>query len=125
MKASGHKPPKGFSRADRVGDAIHRAIAGIIRTEFTDPRVGLITISHVRITPDLKNARIYVTVLEEDKIAITLKILNDAQGFFRHQLADAVHLRVVPKVEFIFDESVIRGTRIETLLESIHEPKKS
>jgi len=110
--------PKNFSRTQRIADLIHRIIAKLIREEFKDPRVGMVTVSEVTVSPDLKHAKIYVTVLEDPKTAQTLKILNEASGFFRSRLASDLQLRVIPKPHFIFDDSVVRGTRIASLLES-------
>jgi len=109
---------KSFSRASRVGDVIHRIFARLIRTEFKDPRVGMITVSSVQVSPDLKHAKIYVTVLEAEKVAETLKILNGASGFFRGHLASDLQLRVIPKPFFVYDDSVVRGNRISAILES-------
>ncbi len=108
--------PKSFSRSQRVADAVHQCLARAIRTEFKDPRVGMITVLSVEITPDLKQAKIYVSVLEDEKTAETLRILNKAVGFFRAQIANHIQLRVVPNPRFIFDDSVIRGNRIERIL---------
>jgi len=111
--------PKNFSRSQRVADAVHQCLARVIRGEFKDPRVGMITVLNVEMTPDLKHAKIYVSVLEEEKVSETLKVLNNAAGFFRSQIANSIQLRVVPNPRFIFDDSVIRGSRIARILESV------
>ena len=59
--------PKSFSRTDRVADLVHRNLAHLIQQEFKDPRIGMVTISSVQISADLKHAKVYVTVLEEAK----------------------------------------------------------
>ncbi len=105
-------------RNKRVEDVIHKAIANAIRQDFKDPRVGMVTVMSVALTKDLKSARIYVSVLEEEKVKETLAILNGAIGFFRSCLANALRLRVVPRIQFVFDDSVIRGNRMETLIAS-------
>jgi ribosome-binding factor A len=110
--------PKSFSRTTRVAEVSQRIIARAIREEFKDPRVGLITISSVVISPDLRHAKVYVTILPEEKIEETLKILNAASGFFRSKLAEQLSLRVVPKPHFVYDDSVIRGNRIVALLDA-------
>lgn len=110
--------PKNFSRTHRMSDLIHRTLARIIREEFKDPRVGMITVSEVEVSADLKYAKVYITVLEEAKIEETLKVLNQASGFFRSHLARLLKCRVTPKPEFVFDDSVIRGIRITSILES-------
>jgi len=109
--------PRSFSRTDRIADLVHRNLAHLIQQEFKDPRIGMVTISSVQISADLKHAKVYVTVLEEAKKEETLKILNDASGFFRRSLANLIKLRVTPKPFFIFDDSVIRGNRINSILE--------
>ncbi len=111
--------PKSFSRTERVADAVHQCVARVIRSDFKDPRVGMITVLQVAVTPDLKHAKIYVSVLEDKKISETIKILNNAAGFFRTQIANNIQLRVVPMPHFIFDDSVIRGNRMERILESV------
>lgn len=111
--------PKSFSRSQRVADAVHQCLARVIRSEFKDPRVGMITVLNVEMTPDLKHAKIYVSVLEDEKVSETIKVLNKAAGFFRAQIANNIQLRVVPNPRFIFDDSVIRGNRIAQILESV------
>jgi len=106
------------SRNKRVEDVIHKAIASAIRQDFKDPRVGMVTVMSVTLTKDLKSARIYVSVLEEEKVTETIAILNKGVGFFRSCLASALRLRVVPRLQFVYDESVVRGSRMETLIAS-------
>lgn len=114
LKAS----PQGYDRMDRIADAMHRSIAKLLQEEFKDPRIQFVTVAFVRVSRDLAHAKVYVTVLDEKKIAETLKILNGASGFFRSHLARMMSLRIVPKPQFIFDESVLRGDRILSLIES-------
>ncbi len=109
--------PKNFKRSDRVADVVHRAIARLLRSEFKDPRVGMVTVSSVDVSPDLKQAKIFVTVMEEEKVTETLKVLNQAMGFFRCHLARDLNARIIPKPVFVYDGSVIRGNRISSLLE--------
>lgn len=116
MRKTSNHSPRNYSRTSRVADVVQRLLANCIREQFKDPRVGMITISEVKVTPDLRLAKVYISVLEEAKRDETLKILNGAAGFFRSQLANALELRVIPKPQFIYDDSVIRGNRIEMLL---------
>lgn len=110
--------PKNVNRTGRVAEAVHRLLARCIREEFKDPRVGMITITSVDVSPDLKYAKVYVTVLEDEKRAETIEILNQANGFFRSQLAKALpSARVIPKPHFIFDDSILKGNRIQSILE--------
>lgn len=116
--------PKNFKRTHRVSDVIHRTLANLITQDFKDPRIGMVTIAEVTLSPDLRHAKIYVTVLEENKIKETLKILNEASGYFRRELAHALKLRIVPVLTFIFDDSVLRGNRIAALLDK-QDPHES
>jgi ribosome-binding factor A len=111
--------PKNFSRTSRVGDHIHRILANIIAQEFKDPRAGMITLSQVNISPDLRQAKVFITVLPEEKILETVNILNQAAGFFRSRLAKQLALRVVPRLQFVYDELQIKGLRMGTLLAKI------
>lgn len=107
------------SRSGRLGDLLQREIAKLIRDECTDPRLGMITISGVEVTDDLSFARVYVTVLEDDKRNVSIEALNHAAGFFRTQLSKHLMLRIVPKIKFIYDNSLITGSRVNQLLNSV------
>ena len=111
--------PKNVDRTRRIADLIQRGISKLLREEFKDPRIGMITIASVEVTRDLAHARIYITLLDETKLKETLTILNNATGFFRSHLAKMMTLRSVPRPRFIFDDSVIKGSRISSLLDSV------
>lgn len=107
------------SRSGRLGDLLHREISKLIRDECTDPRLGMVTISGVVVTDDLSFARVYITVLEDEKRKNSLEALNHAAGFFRTQLSKHLTLRVVPKIKFIYDHSLATGSRMDELLNSV------
>ncbi len=107
------------SRSGRLSDLLHREISKLIRDECTDPRLGMITISGVSVTDDLSFARVYVTVLEDDKRDASVEALNGAAGFFRTQLSKHLTLRIVPKLRFIYDNSLVTGSRMDQLLSSV------
>ncbi len=107
------------ARSGRLGDLLHREIAKLMRDECKDPRLGMVTISGVIVTDDLSFARVYVTVLEDEKRIGSLDALNHAAGFFRTQLSKHLTLRVVPKIRFIYDESLVTGSRMDVLLNSV------
>lgn len=111
--------PKEFSRTGRVADVLQRELAQIIQKEMRDPRVGMITISEVRVTKDLAQAKVFVSILddEEEKVKQVMKALNDASGFLRTQLAGRVTLRTTPKLFFTYDDSLIRGNRLQKLID--------
>lgn len=112
---------KNIDRMLRVSDLMHRTIARLLREEFKDPRIGLVTIVSVEVSRDISFAKVFISVLEEDKILETVKVLNAASGFFRGHLAKACHFRIVPKIKFIFDESIQRGARMDSLFKDIKD----
>ena len=107
------------SRSGRLADLLQRELSKLIRDECTDPRLGMVTISGVAVTDDLSFARVYVTVLEDEKQKGSIEALNHSAGFFRTQLSKHLSLRIVPKISFIYDTSLVNGSRIDQLLNSV------
>ena len=107
-------------RQRRVAELIHREMSLILLREVRDPRLADITITEVRVTPDLLIARIYFTVLgDQEAQQEALTGLESASGFLRTQLAGRIQLRLVPELEFELDRSAEYAQRIEQLLEQI------
>ncbi len=109
---------KEYSRADRVAEQLKKEVAGIIMREMKDPRVKMATVSDVWVSGDLKYSKIYVTFLENDEksVARNIRILNKAKGFFRSMIGQAMKLRIVPEVTFIYDKSLEEGFRMSDLI---------
>ena len=111
----------GFKRADRVGDQIRMEIADILMRRVKDPRVGFVTVTAVDVTADLKQAWVYVTVLQQGaQEAETMDALSRAEGFIKGELGRRLKLRYVPDLKFVKDTSVDRVTRVMTLLDQLH-----
>jgi ribosome-binding factor A len=107
-----------FPRTRRVGQLLRREVARLIQEELKDPRVGWITVSYVDVSPDLKQAKVYVTALGEGEgVEEQLKTLNNAAGFLQHGLSRRVKLRVIPRLQFVYDYSIERGRRLSALIE--------
>ena len=109
-----------FKRTDRVGDQLQKELAILIQREVKDPRLGMVTVSGVTVSRDLGYADVYVTLLGEDsaeRIKENLKVLKQAAGFLRSQIARRVKLRHVPELRFHYDESVVRGQRLSSLID--------
>lgn len=107
---------KGFRREQRINDLIQTTLAEILQRESKDLRVGMTTLTGVNVSHDLAYAKVFVSVLEEDKASETLAALNNAAKSLRYQLANAIELRVTPELKFIYDDSSVRGTRISSLI---------
>lgn len=112
-------------RADRVAEAIREDVATFLGEGAKDPRlVGLITVTGVDVTPDLRHARVFVSVMgSESERAATLDALAGMAGHLRSRLARVLRLRVAPHLAFKLDESVERAARIEALLAQVRNPK--
>jgi ribosome-binding factor A len=114
---------KGQGRPQRLGDQIQREVSELIRMEVRDPRVGMITITSVDVSPDITHAKIFFTVLEKEKLPETLEGLKRSAGFLRAQLAKRIKMYTTPELRFVYDESVERGDRLSRLIDSALKPK--
>ena len=113
-------------RADRVAEAIRVEIANFLRSGAKDPRlVGMVTVTAVEVTRDLRQARAFVSILGTDsERAATLDALESMKGHLRGVLARTLSLRLAPEITFKLDESVARAARIESLLAQVREDEK-
>ena len=110
---------KSFSRTSRIADQMQRDLAQVIRSEIKDPRVGLVTIQSVDVSPDYSHAKVFFTQLGEAKDAKTCTdALNHAAGFLRHHLAERLGMRTMPALRFVYDESVERGIHLSQLIDT-------
>jgi ribosome-binding factor A len=111
-------------RIDRIEEQLRIELSEIIEREIHDPRIGLATVTAVKVTPDLQQAHVFVTVLgDESQRKKTLQGLRSAASFVRHSLSKRLqHMRRIPELTFEYDEAVEKSMRIEALLDQIkHE----
>jgi ribosome-binding factor A len=110
--------PKDYPRSRRIAEQIQRELSEVIRLELKDPRVGMITITDVEVSQDYSHAKVFFTTLgDADKVKETTAGLARAAGFLRSQLAHRLKLRIVPQLQFKYDESVERGMRLSRLID--------
>jgi ribosome-binding factor A len=112
--------PREFSRVQRVADHLRRELASFIQTQMRDPRVGMVMVNDVEVSRDLAHAKVFVTVLGKDteqEASEVLGVLNDAAGFLRSQLARDSTMRTTPRLNFVFDSSVLRGQNLSELID--------
>ncbi len=110
---------KDFSRTRRIGEQMQRELAILIQQEIQDPRLGMVTVSAVEVSRDLAHAKVFITVLNDERqdIAASLEVLNRAAGFLRHALGQRMTLRTVPALRFVYDESMARGNALSRLID--------
>lgn len=106
-------------RRDRINDAVKQEMAQILR-DVKDPRItgSLVSITAAQVSPDLKFAKIYFSVLGDDKDEV-LKALKSAAGFFRSELAKRINLRITPQLAFEYDGSMEYGANISSILKGL------
>lgn len=111
--------PREFPRTRRVAEQVQRELAGLIRDEVRDPRVGPVTVSEVRVSRDLGYADVHVTGLgmEAEASREMVAALNHAAGFLRTQLGRRLRLRTVPALRFRHDDAFDRGARVSRLID--------
>ena len=106
------------NRIGRINEEIQRELSTLIRT-VKDPRVaetGMVSVTAVETTPDLKYAKIYISVLDKSASAQTLKGLKSAAGYLRRELGRALNLRNTPELSFVRDDSIAKGAHILDML---------
>jgi ribosome-binding factor A len=109
---------KNSGRPQKLGDQIQRELSDLVQREVRDPRVGMVTITSVDVSPDLSHAKVFFTILEQEKLAETSAGLKRSAGFLRSQLAKRIKLYTTPELRFVYDESVERGDRLSRLIDS-------
>jgi ribosome-binding factor A len=107
---------KRYNRKQRVNDLIQTELAAIVQQESGELGIGMVTITSVEVAPDLSHARVFVSVLDDSKSKETVSILNNATKSLRYALAQAVKLRITPDLKFVYDDSILRGNRISSLI---------
>ena len=110
------------NRPERVAQMVQQLLGERFARGMRDPRIGLVTITGVKMSPDLREARVYWTVhgeLEQRKH--TAKALENARRFLRREIGLQLKLRVTPDLHFTYDEAIDRGERIEQLIRKVHE----
>ncbi|MCC8122470.1 MAG: 30S ribosome-binding factor RbfA [Oscillospiraceae bacterium] len=106
-------------RIGRINEEIQRELSARIRT-VKDPRVqGLVSVTAVEATPDLRYAKVYVSILEREHAPEVMKGLKSAAGYLRRELGAALSLRYTPELVFVQDDSIDKGAHILSLLENL------
>jgi len=118
-----------IDRTRRVGELIQRELALLINSELSDPRIGLVTLTGVELTRDLKQAKVFLTELTNNSRSKSdhkelIEALNSASGYLKRLLSQKLDLRSMPKLQFIYDNSVERGLRLSALIDEARKKDK-
>jgi len=114
------------SRPERVGEEIRQEISVLLAREVHDPGLGFVTVTRVKVSPDLQQARVYYTIIGDERAKKdTERALQRATPFLRRQIGSRIRLRRVPELSFEFDRSVEHQDRIERILLDLAEERKA
>ncbi|HCM43192.1 MAG TPA: 30S ribosome-binding factor RbfA [Candidatus Omnitrophica bacterium] len=107
-------------RVDRVGALVQQEMSRLIVERTRDPRIGFVTVTHVKMTPDLKSAVVFVSVLGDEKGKLSsIAGLEHARGFFQREIGESLKLRFTPRIQFELDRSLERGLEIDRILRDV------
>ena len=117
--------PENQNRLGRIEEEYRKELSQIISYELKNPNVtGMISVTKVKVTTDLKYAKVYVSILNSKNIKDTMDGLKKSSGFIRSELAKRVNLRNTPELRFEFDESTLYGEHIDEILQEIHSENR-
>lgn len=108
-------------RPGRLAEALKKEISDLLMHDIKDPRLGFVTITTVEVSPDLRLARVYASVLGDvDQQKATADVLNKVTGYIRSEIGKRIRLKYTPEIVFKLDNSIERGTRIIKLMEEVN-----
>ena len=109
-------------RPNRVADQMRTELAQLMHDELKDPRIGFASVVKIEVAPDLRVAKVYISVLgDAEAKKNTLKGLVSASGFLRGEIGNRLRLRYAPELRFLLDESIEHGAHIAALLHQVHK----
>ncbi len=116
---------KNSNRLGRIDEELKKEISSIITYDLKNPNItGMISVTKAKITPDLKYAKVYVSILNSKNVKETLAGLKKSSGFVRSEVAKRINLRITPEIIFILDDSMEYGERIDKILKEILPERK-
>lgn len=112
--------PKNEARLNRINEELKRELSSVISYELKNPNVtGMISVTRVKITPDFKYAKVYVSILNSKNVDKTMEGLKESSGFMKSRLAKTINLRVTPELVFELDDSLDYGEKIDSILKEL------
>ena len=122
FKRGGSKEvPKNEARLNRINEELKKELSQVLNYELKNPNVtGMLSVTKVKITPDFKYAKVYVSILNSKNIKKTMEGLKESSGFIRSRLAKTVNLRITPELVFEIDDSIEYGAKIDSILKQLN-----
>jgi ribosome-binding factor A len=108
-------------RIDKVESLIKEEISLIFLNKLRDPEIGFVTITNVKMSPDLRIAKVYISVLDRDKREVVLKKITSSSGYIRSELAHRIKIKFTPELKFFIDDTLDYVEKIEGLIKKIHK----
>lgn len=113
---------KNSNRLGRINEELKKEISQVINYELQNSKVtGIVSVTKVKITPDLRYAKVYISTLNPKDVKKTLEGLKESSGFIRSRVANTINLRVTPELVFVYDDSEEQGNRIDQILKNLQE----
>lgn len=117
--------PKNEARLNRINEELKKELSQVLNYELKNPNVtGMLSVTRVKITPDFKYAKVYVSILNSKNIKKTMEGLKESSGFLRSKLAKTINLRITPELVFELDDSLEYGARIDSILKDLNINKE-
>ena len=117
--------PKNEARLNRINEELKKELSQVINYELKNSNVtGMLSVTRVKITPDFKYAKVYVSILNSKNIKKTMEGLKESSGFIRSRLAKTINLRITPELVFEIDDSLEYGARIDSILKDLNVSKE-
>ncbi|MEE8638752.1 MAG: 30S ribosome-binding factor RbfA [Candidatus Margulisiibacteriota bacterium] len=114
-----------MTRVERVAELIREKISKIIRENVSDPRIGFVSITRVDVSPDLENAKVFVSILGNDeKKKECMSGLDSATRFIRGKLGHMLEMRLVPEIKFVHDDSLEKGSRVLGIISRLEKASR-
>ena len=111
---------KNDTRLNRINEELRKELSSILAFELKNPNItGMVSVTKVKITPDFKYAKVYVSLLNSKDVEKTMQGLKESAGFIRSRIAKEVNLRITPELVFEIDDSLEQGMRIDSILKDL------
>ena len=113
---------KNEARLNRINEELRKELSSILAYDLKNPNItGMLSVTKVKITPDFKYAKVYVSILNSKNIDKTMQGLKESAGFIRSKIAKTINLRITPKLVFEIDDSLEYGARIDNILKDLKQ----